>query len=139
MCQSSHLRTLALLRHNCFVERDLRTPGQLIDALLREKGWDQKILAAVLGVDRTAITKLVSGKRRVDAEMALALSEAFGVQPERFLELQQSYDLATARIVQRPDKGRADRAMLFGRLPIPEMIQRGWLRRIARLLRRQCR
>lgn len=106
---------------------DYRTPGQLISALLKEKGWTQLVLAVVLGIDKTAASRLVSDKRPVDAPMALALEELFAVPAERFLELQKSYDLAKARITTRPDPKRATRANLFGGLPIAEMIARGWI------------
>lgn len=104
-----------------------RTPGQLIDVLLGERGWDQRALAAVVGIDASNLNKIIAGKRRVDAEVAIALAEAFGVQPEQFLDLQQAYDLAKARTILQPDEGRANRAVLFGQLPIAEMINRGWL------------
>jgi HTH-type transcriptional regulator/antitoxin HigA len=104
-----------------------RTPGQLISALLKEKGWSQRVLAVVLDIDETGVNRLVSDKRPVDASMALALEELFGVPAEQFLGLQKSYDLAKARIAARPDPNRATRARLFGDLPIAEMIKRGWL------------
>jgi len=106
---------------------DYRTPGQLINALLKEKGWTQIVLGVVLGIDKAAVNRLVSDKRPVDAAMALSLEELFGVPAEQFLELQKSYDLAKARISVRPDPGRATRAKLFGGLPIAEMIKRGWI------------
>lgn len=106
---------------------DHRTPGQLIEALLEERGWDQTILALILGVHKANASRLISGKTRIDAKLALELGEAFGVDAERFLALQQSYDLELARIGSRPDPGRANRAALFGNLPISEMIHRGWL------------
>ncbi len=46
---------------------------------------------------------------------------------ERFLEIQQSYDLAKARISVRPDHARAMRAHLIGGLPVADMIKRGWI------------
>ncbi len=106
---------------------NFKTPGQLITALLAEKGWTQRVLAIVLGMDETGINKLVADKRAVDANLALALEEVFCVPAERFLELQRSYELARARITARPDPGRATRAMLYGDLPIGEMIRRGWI------------
>jgi HTH-type transcriptional regulator/antitoxin HigA len=104
-----------------------KTPGQLITHLLSERAWDQSVLALVLGVDRTVITKLVSGARAVDGKTALILGEVFGVDPERFLTLQKTYELQKARIETIPDEGRANRAALFSALPIGEMIRRGWL------------
>lgn len=106
---------------------DYRTPGQLISALLSERGWTQRVLAIVLGMDETGINKLVADKRSVDATLALALEEVFHVPAERFLELQRNYDLAKARIITRPDPGRATRALLYGDLPVAEMIKRGWI------------
>jgi HTH-type transcriptional regulator/antitoxin HigA len=106
---------------------EYRTPGQLIQALLEKRGWTQRVLAIVLKVDESGLNKIIAGKRAVDAEMALSLSDVFGVPAEQFLDLQKSYDLAQARIVSKPDPGRADRALLFGDLPIAEMIKRGWI------------
>lgn len=104
-----------------------RTPGQLIQALLDARGWTQRVLAAVLKADETGINKIVTGKRPLDAELALALSGIFDVPAEIFLELQKSYELAQARIVAREDPGLRNRALLFGNLPVPEMIKRGWI------------
>lgn len=104
-----------------------RTPGQLIDALLRDRGWTQRVLAIVLDLDETGINRLVADKRPVNAPLALALEELFGVAAHRFLELQQSFDLAKARITSRPNAGRVARAHLFGGLPVAEMIKRGWI------------
>lgn len=85
------------------------------------------MLAIVLKVDETGLNKIIAGKRAVDAELALRLSEVFGVQAERLLELQKNYDLAMARFISQPDPGIATRASLFGDLPVSDMIKRGWL------------
>ncbi len=106
---------------------EYKTPGQLIEALLTDKGWTKRVLAIVLDMDETGINRLVSDKRPVDAAMALTLEEVFQVPAERFLELQRSFDLAKARIMARPDPGRATRARLYGDLPVAEMIKRGWI------------
>lgn len=106
---------------------DYKTPGQLVEALLAERGWTQRTLSVVLGKGETTINKLVSGRQGVDAETALMLEETFGVPAERFLGLQKEFELAQARIVMRPDPGRATRALLYGDLPVAEMIKRGWI------------
>ena len=104
-----------------------RTPGQLIQALLDERGWSQRVLSVVLGIEKTALARVVKDARAVDAPLALGLSEVFEIPAEVFLRLQQEYDLAKARITTRPDPTRASRARLFGDLPISEMISRGWI------------
>ncbi|MGD2118227.1 MAG: HigA family addiction module antitoxin [Chromatiales bacterium] len=110
------------------METDYNTPGQLIADLLKERGWNQRTLAVVLEKDESTINKIVAGKGSVTTETALALEDLFGVDAGRFLELQRKYDLAIARISNKPDRGRATRAALFGDLPIAAMIKRGWIK-----------
>jgi HTH-type transcriptional regulator / antitoxin HigA len=109
-------------------QADYRTPGQLIESLLVDRGWDQKFLAYWLGVSETIVSRTMSGARPVDAQMALNLSDVFGVPPERFLMLQQSIALEKAKLITPSDPTRAAKATLFGSLPISEMIKRGWLK-----------
>jgi HTH-type transcriptional regulator/antitoxin HigA len=106
---------------------EYKTPGQLIEALLVERGWTQRLLAAVLDISESTTNKLISGKQPVSAEVAIVLEEVFEVSAERFLSLQKDYDLARARLVSRPDPGRATRAEVFRGLPVAEMIKRRWL------------
>lgn len=106
---------------------EYRTPGQLIEALLIEKGWSQRVLAIVLAMEETGVNKIIADKRPIDAQIALRLEAAFGVPAYLFLDLQRDYDLAKARIAERPDPARAVRGSLFGDLPIAEMMKRGWI------------
>lgn len=106
---------------------DFSTPGQLIQSLLNERGWTQQVLAIVLGVEQPLISKVISGRRAVDASMAIMLGEVFKKPPEIFLDLQKRFDLALAQITLPPDPGRATRAALYGELPVAEMAKRGWI------------
>ncbi len=113
--------------HGMLSSMEPETPGELISLLLAERGWDQKALAAVVAIDPGNLNRMIAGKRRLDAFAAIALSDALGVPAERFLNLQQANDLATARTAVGTSPERATRAALFGSLPITEMIHRGWL------------
>lgn len=104
-----------------------RTPGQYIEALITSRGWTQRVLAIIIGLDETMLNKIISGKKPVDAKTSILLGDVFEVDPLVFLGLQKEYDLAKAKIEMQPDLGRATRAHLFGELPISEMIKRGWL------------
>ena len=106
---------------------DFRTPGQYIAALMAERGWTQRTVAVVLEISESAVARFVSGKSSIDAKLALALEEVFGVPADEFLALQRSLDLAQARLITKPDPGRATRALLYGDLPVGEMIKRGWI------------
>ncbi len=104
-----------------------KTPGQLIESLLSERGWTQRVLAIVLNMSESSINKIISGKQAITAEIAIGFEEVFGIEASRFLALQKDYELAMARLVTRPDPARKTRAELFGGLPVSEMIRRGWL------------
>lgn len=105
-----------------------KTPGQLLIDLIEKRGWTRRFLSMILESDETGINKLIADKRPVSAELAIKLEEVFGVPARVFLDLQAKFDLAVARIVAKPDPGRAARASIFGELPLAEMVQRGWLR-----------
>lgn len=107
--------------------QDYRTPGQLLTALLKERGWTQRVLAVVIGIEPTALGRVLRDLRPIDAPTALALSDVFGIPAESFLSLQQEYELAKARMTAVPNPGRARRARLLGELPISEMVSRGWI------------
>ena len=107
---------------------EFKTPGQFIEALLEQRGWTQRTLAIVLERDESTVNKMIAGTSAVTVETALALEDVFGEPAEQFLALQRSFDLAKARLIARPDPGRATRAHLFGGLPIADMIRRGWLK-----------
>jgi HTH-type transcriptional regulator / antitoxin HigA len=109
------------------IPKGCKTPGQLLLKLIEQREWTQRIVAIILGVGETIINKIASGQRSVDAEMAVMFEGLFGVDANIFLELQQSYDLAKARLTAMPDANRTNRATLFGDLPISEMIKRRWL------------
>lgn len=106
---------------------DFRTPGQLIEYLLAKRGWTKRTLAVVLGMGESGVAKIAAGKQDIDAELAVVLEEVFGESAERFLSLQKEFELARARIVVKPDPDRGNRALLYGDLPVVEMIKRGWI------------
>lgn len=106
---------------------DFKTPGQLLQFILADRGWSNRVLSIVLESEETGISKLLADKRSFTPEIAISLEEIFNIPAETFLSLQRDYDLAKARIVSRPNPARAKRANLFKGLPVAEMIKRGWL------------
>ena len=105
-----------------------RTPGQLILSLMAQRGWNKRTFAVILGVSEATVTRITGDKQGVDARLSIVLEELFAEPAERFLSLQKELDLAQARIITQPDPSRATRALLFGDLPIGEMIERGWIK-----------
>jgi HTH-type transcriptional regulator/antitoxin HigA len=104
-----------------------KTPGQLLSALLEERGWTNRLLASVADIEESGISRMVLDKKPITADVSVIFQEIFNIPAERFLNLQKSYDLAKARIAFMPDPNRSNRAKLFGDLPISEMMKRGWI------------
>ena len=73
-------------------------PGRIVrHDCLEPLGLSVTAGAKALGVSRQTLTKVISGKSGVSAEMAIRLAKAFGSTAETWVRMQASYDLAQAR------------------------------------------
>lgn len=99
-------------------------PGVYISEELDARGWLQRDLAYVLGVTDSQISAIVSGKRDISAALAKALSAAFDVSADLFLNLQNEYDKWVA---SDPDEAVANRGRVVQHYPVREMVKRGWI------------
>jgi HTH-type transcriptional regulator / antitoxin HigA len=105
-------------------EYEVPHPGEFIQEELDARGWAQRDLAYVLGMDEPSLNKLIKGKHGISPDMAKALATAFDVDVDFFANLQKAYDVAHAR---EPDPAIERRARLQSAYPVREMIRRGWL------------
>ena len=99
-------------------------PGGFIAEELEARDWAQADLAYILGMDGGQLNKLIKGSTNITPETALALSDAFDVPAEFFMNLQRAYDLGRAK---RADPGVKSRASWLSVFPVREMIKRGWI------------
>jgi len=99
-------------------------PGVFIREELDARGWTQRDLAFILDCSEQTVTKVISGKSGISAEMAKALAEAFGTSASLWAGLQKEWELREARA---PDPAIKARAAMQTAYPIREMISRGWL------------
>ncbi|GJQ57410.1 MAG: addiction module antidote protein, HigA family [Candidatus Scalindua sp. AMX11] len=53
--------------------------------------------AKILGVSRTALSRVINGKASISPEMAIRVSKAFGSTPEHWLRMQLAYDVSQMR------------------------------------------
>ncbi len=78
-------------------------PGALIreniEGIREETGRDLTIgqVAKALDVSRQTLTKILSERGSVTPEMAFRLGKAFGPNPEFWIKVQETYDMAQAR------------------------------------------
>ena len=75
-------------------------PGKL----LREHLGEMKVIDAArrLCVARSTLSRILNGRASFSAAMALRLSDAFGTEPELWLDMQQQYDLWHGAPRKRP-------------------------------------
>src|SRR5450759_2874504 len=60
--------------------------GTTIAALREQRGWSQRALAKVVGLDQSAVSRIEAGKRRVAVGELEAVAQALGVPPAALLE-----------------------------------------------------
>ncbi len=73
-------------------------PGRIVrNACLEPLGLSVTPGAEVVGVGRQTLTKIVTGRSDISAEIAIRLAKAFGSTASMWVRMQASYDLAQAR------------------------------------------
>lgn len=99
-------------------------PGEFLKEELEARGWTQTEFAEIIDKDTRLVSEVISGKRAVTPETAIAFGEALGTGPEIWLNLESQYQLSKVRNVE---DGIARKAKLHSLYPIREMVKRGWL------------
>ncbi len=100
------------------------SPGDYIRKELDDRGWTQSDLSRILDRPLPTINRIIQGKHSVTPEMALALGEAFGQDPEVWMARESAYRLSLASL-DRSEVRR--RARLYELAPIKEMEKRQWI------------
>lgn len=72
-------------------------PGEFLRDELEARGWTQTDLAKILGRPRRLIREILDGKRAINAETAWGLGDAFGIDPQFWLNLESAYQLSRVR------------------------------------------
>jgi HTH-type transcriptional regulator/antitoxin HigA len=99
-------------------------PGEFLKEELEARGWSQVDLAEILGRPPRLVSEIISGKRAISPETAQGLGDAFGVDPQYWLNLESAWQLWRA---PQPDESVAKRAKLYEMAPIKEMARRHWI------------
>lgn len=98
--------------------------GEFIKEELEARGWTQTDLAEILGRPQRLVSEIITGKRGITPDTARGLGQAFGTDPQLWLNLSAAHQLSllkdTGDEVQR-------RAALFSKVPVKEMVRRHWV------------
>ena len=73
-------------------------PGEIIrQEVINPHGLDVTKSAAVLGVTRPALSRVLNQKAALSPAMALRIEKAFGPKADHLMRIQLAYDMARAR------------------------------------------
>lgn len=73
-------------------------PGEILrEEILPAYGLTVRTAANALGVTRPALSRVLDGRARLSADLALRCEKAFGVSMDLLLRIQTSRDIADAR------------------------------------------
>ena len=75
----------------------LTHPGEIIKEELEFRGISQRRLAAEIGVPVSQLNEVLNAKRPLNAEMALLIEQALGIDAEPLLSLQVKYNILSAK------------------------------------------
>jgi HTH-type transcriptional regulator/antitoxin HigA len=111
------------------VPAEVFPPGEFIREELEAREWTQTDLAEILGRPLKLVSDIVLGKRTITPETAKGLGDAFGVDPQFFLNLESAYQLWRVEKHQEHGKEVSRRAHLYEKAPIRELLRRRWIER----------
>lgn len=79
--------------------------GELVRGYRTSKGWNQEQLAKAVGLMRTSISNIESGRQNVSLELFISMANALDVAPPDFLiELLGNMGQSEAREIDIEDK-----------------------------------
>ena len=99
-------------------------PGEYIQEELDARGWTQEDLSQILNITRRHVANLIAGSSALTPDVAVSLGQAFGQNPQTWMNLQVTYELALAA---QKDRDTAKRAAIFDKVPVRELKKRCWL------------
>jgi HTH-type transcriptional regulator / antitoxin HigA len=106
------------------IPAEVFAPGEILANELEARGWSQVELAEILGRPPRLVNEIIAGKRAITPETAIGLSAALGTSAQFWMNLETAYQLSKAEIA---DKAVSQRAQLYDRFPVKELVRRGWI------------
>jgi Plasmid maintenance system antidote protein len=112
-----------------FAPAEVFPPGDFLREELAERGWTQEVFAEIIGKSERLVNEVIAGKREITPPTAQAIAAAIGTSAQFWLNLETTYRLY---LVQKRLTGTDDvsrRAKLYSKVPVKEMVKRGWIER----------
>ncbi|MGC2744367.1 MAG: HigA family addiction module antitoxin [Candidatus Angelobacter sp.] len=99
-------------------------PGDVIKEELEERGWTQRDLADIMGVQPSIVSALVKGTKPISLDLARNLAAAFGNSAQFWVNMDTAYRL---NLPSEKHDATSQRSELYKIAPVNEMIKRGWI------------
>ena len=99
-------------------------PGDVIKEELEERGWSQRDLADIMGVQPSVVSALIKGTKSISLDLARNLAAAFGNNAQFWVNMDAAYRL---NLVTERHPATTARSELYEVAPVNEMIKRGWI------------
>jgi HTH-type transcriptional regulator/antitoxin HigA len=100
------------------------SPGESVMEELEERGWSQRDLAAIMGVQPSVVNGIVKGTKPISLDLAQNLAAAFGTSAQYWINMDTAYRL---KLSSQPHIATSVRSELYEAAPVNEMIKRGWI------------
>jgi HTH-type transcriptional regulator/antitoxin HigA len=99
-------------------------PGDVIKEELEERGWTQRDLADIMGVQPSIVSALVKGTKPISLDLARNLAAAFGNSAQFWVNMDTAYRL---NLPSEKHGATSQRSELYKIAPVNEMVKRGWI------------
>jgi HTH-type transcriptional regulator/antitoxin HigA len=76
-------------------------PGETIKDELEAREMSQAELASLIGMKKTQLNEVIKGKRSMNADLAVLLEKALGIDADYWMNAQKNYELDLARIDEK--------------------------------------
>jgi len=100
------------------------SPGEAIKEELEERGWSQRDLAAIMGIQPSIVSGIIKGTKPISLDLARNLAAAFGTSAQYWVNMDTAYRL---QLSPAPHVATSVRSQLYEVAPVNEMIKRGWI------------
>ena len=88
-------------------------PGKILrEHFMEPMGLGVTAMAKLIGSHRSAMSRIIHGKRRFSAEMSERLSKVLNTEPDFWFKLQKNFDGKTYAFTDRSVKGHSQRAVI---------------------------
>lgn len=102
-------------------------PGYFIREQMEIREWTQTDLAEILGITLKHVNQILQDKQPITLDIAKVLGKVFNTSAQYWINIDTGYRLWLQQSKTDKEKDAEIKAIIFGRMPVSDMIKKGWL------------